>query len=232
MSRGLRFTIIGSAVTHLLVVIALIAGTAGSGRTMVPTETVIATKLVRLGKERQKDLLPRKEQPPQPAAKPAVNLAPEAKPTNTSNAPAKAVEKATKPTPSLSDALQRLRKNDAEQEEPEGREDGSVYGTSLTEALIGNKYVTEIYNCVKSNYTIEGLSPERVRGRKTTVAVRVNTDGTFFDIKVENSSGLKAFDGLVVRAVKRCGKVSPPPKQLGDAVREEGVLIEFTPEES
>lgn len=220
--RALRITLIGSGVGHVFLVIGLIVGTSveqsrsgcGCARSSSRAQTVITTKLVRLGKERPKELLPRKPKAPPPPEK----IAPIGKP-----------DPAKQPEPkSLSSALERMKR--ASQEEVEGHPDGSPDGevSSLTRALVGNKYATEIYACVKKHYAIEGLGPERVRGKQARVHVRVNHDGSFFDIKIEKSSGLKPFDRAVDRAVKRCGKVSAPPKEIAEQVRTDGIEFEFT----
>jgi colicin import membrane protein/protein TonB len=226
LPRGLRLTVVGSALAHAGVVVGLVVATSGTSHPRSRTDSVITTKLVRLGKERPKDLLPRKEAPP-PPPKP-VNLASE----DAAAVPAKA-------TPSVNDRLKELsrlsgaldRINQESEEEPEGMADGATDGevTNLAQALVGNRYVTEIYNCVKKYYVVEGIPASRLGNREATVFVRVNGDGTLFDYRVEKSSGLAAMDRAVEHAIKRCGKVSPPPREMAQQVRSDGIEFVFVP---
>lgn len=229
LPRGLRLTIIGSAILHVGVVVGLVVGTSGSSRAKHPVETVITTKLVRLGKERPKELLPRKVAPPPAPAKAAPSVAPSDPKATPAPKPAKSADDRLREMRNLTSALNRLK--NASQEDPEGHPDGSPDGevSRLTEALIGNKYATEIYACVKKYYSIEGVAPEKVKNRRASVFVRVNGDGAFFDLNIEKGSGLRAFDSAVERAVKRCAKVSPPPKEIARQVREDGIEFDFQP---
>jgi TonB family protein len=223
--RGLRRSLILSIAVHLCVVLGVVVATTGAARSKRRSETVITAKLVRLGKERPKDFLPRKEEPLPSAAKtspvPASDKSTTAK---TINGKDPTVEKR-----SLSDALGRAKKSSAD--EPEGQADGVADGevSSLAQALVGNRYVTEIYKCVKTNYAIEGLPPEKIKGKSAMIFIRVQADGTFFDIKLERGSGLAGFDRVVEKAIKRCAKVSPPPREILDRVRDDGIEFEFKP---
>ncbi|MBI5510656.1 MAG: TonB C-terminal domain-containing protein [Deltaproteobacteria bacterium] len=224
MPRGLRRSIVLSVVVHVVVVLGLVVATSGLARSKRSTQTVITTKLVRLGKERPKEFLPRKQELPPPAARSIA---------------AAASDKASPKSPSgkdggekqsLTDALSRLKRSSSA-DEPEGHADGVVDGevSSLAEALVGNRYTTEIYKCVKANYAIEGIPPEKIKGKSAMIFIRVQGDGTFFDIKLETGSGLAAFDRAVEKAIKRCGRVSPPPKEILERVREDGIEFEFRP---
>jgi TonB family protein len=214
---------LGSGVVHAALVVGLVAVTTGTSHRRVYTDTAITAKLVRLGKERPKELLPRKEAPP-PAAK-AVNLN---SGTNPSAATPTASER-LKELSRLSGALDRI-KGESE-EEPEGMADGSPDGevSNLAQALVGNRYVTEIYNCVKKHYVVEGVPASRLANREATVFVRVNNEGTLFDYRIEKSGGLPAMDRAVEYAIKRCGRVSPPPREMAQQVREDGIEFVFVP---
>ena len=223
--RGLRRSLVFSVVLHVGVAVGLVVATTGSFRARQRTETVMTAKLVRLGRERPKEFLPRKEEPLPSAPKPAPV---EASPQSKAGKPV-AGKDPTAEKRSFSDALSRLKKSSAEA--PEGHADGVVDGevSSLAESLIGNRYVTEIYKCVKDRYAIEGIPPERIRGKSATVFLRVLADGTFFDVKVEKLAGVAAFDRAVDKAIRRCGKVSPPPKEILDRIRTDGIEFEFKP---
>ena len=108
--------------------------------------------------------------------------------------------------------------------DPDGVEDGEV--SDAAKAIIGQKYITEIYKCMKSHYTIEGIDPSKVRNREATVYVRVQPNGQLYGEKILRSSGLPAFDRAVERSIKRCGKVSPPPAEIRNL---DGLEIVFQP---
>ncbi len=218
---------IASVVLHLGIVVGLATASSASPR-RGPVETVITTKLVRLGTERPKDLLPRKATPPPPAKAVPVPVAREAEPAAKS-VPAPTAQDRLNEMSRLSSAMQRLKQADGE--EAEGHPDGSPEGevTNLAQALVGNRYATEIYSCVKKHYSIEGIPPERVRERQARVFVRVNADGSFFDFRLERSSGLAAFDRAVEKAIRLCGRVSAPPGEIAAQVRADGIEFDFVP---
>ena len=90
---------------------------------------------------------------------------------------------ATKAMTKVNSALDRLKnyakKGEEEPEgDPEGVEEGTVTDARL--ALMGNKYATEIYKCMKKNFKVEGVSQATVRGKKVLLVVRVQPNGKLF----------------------------------------------------
>ena len=73
--RGLRRMVIGSLVAHVGIVFAVLLFVELGDRFRPPAQTVLTTKLVRLGEERPKEFLPRKEAPP-PSRSRATSPAP------------------------------------------------------------------------------------------------------------------------------------------------------------
>lgn len=225
MPTGLRKMLIGSGLVHLGLLVGLVLGVTGSSWSKANTQTVITTKLIRLGKERPEDFLPRKpkEAPPASKALPIGETPAKAEPEK---GPKTATDRANDMR-KFSDALKRLKSED--DEEPEGRSDGSKFGnSSIGQDMLGDRYATEIYECVKDHYDIEGIAAEKVKDRRALVFVRVNAEGAFFDMRIEKSSGIKAFDRSVEKAVRRCGRVSKPPKEIAKQMRDSGVEFEFT----
>lgn len=224
--KGLRRILVGSAVVHGLVVVGLFVSGVAQSKPTIPPKNFIATKLVRLGKPREEKLLPRKPKPPPQTKKAAV--APQAKPRTPAKRTHTGPSEEQRNKARLSDLLNRLKSDD----EPEGRQDGSRDGevSDLTRAIIGNKFATEVERCLRSNYAIEGIDPARVIGRTATVLVKVGPDGKFIDWAIEQASGLKAFDRAVRRAVRQCGKVSPPPDPIREQVKEDGIELVFKPD--
>lgn len=129
----------------------------------------------------------------------------------------------------VSSALERLKNK--KPEPPTGDRSGVAEGeiTDARLAIEGNKFMTAVYHCIKSNYAVEGLDPSMVEGAQAEVAIRVQADGTLIDYRIVKSSGRMPFDRAVLAAVKRCGKVEPPDAVIRSVVGKEGILIDFRP---
>jgi TonB family protein len=225
MSRAIMMSVIahvGSVIVALL--------TIKAAHSRKPAQNVIVTELVRLGKERPKDLLPRKEEPPPPPEKadPPPQTAPTDPPPQTKPQPPKDA------TPSAKDRLSQMSKVQnaldrlKNQEEPEGREDGSQYGT-VSKALAGNKAASEVHACMKAHWTIPGMSAAQVAGKSAKIAVSLQKDGRITDIEITKSSGDQRFDSAVKNAAQSCGKVSPPEPEVAEQLRRDGIELTFIP---
>ena len=214
-------------------------------------KNIIATKLVRLGKERPKDMLPRlaKQAPPPVATakpqpkpvkeKPAPPTPPKPKPTPkaTKKAPPKKVPQKSQPEatsaskPSVSNALSRLKSLTSSKgdEEPEGVSDGSVLGEAA-KRVIGNRYVGEVYTSIKAAYALEGIDPQSpaLAGKTVVIAVWISRRGKVQRTKVLQPSGVEAFDRSVEKTLKRVRAVPAPPKEIWELVAD-GIEIEFSP---
>ena len=229
LPQGLRRVLFGSAVGHAVVLAFILVAGSLNGRAAAPPINAMPTKLVRLGKKRDKKLLPRVEAIA-PAPKKSVSLEAPSKPVA---APAKppvsgpSARDRVKEMNRVSTALDRLKHDLSEPEgDPEGVKEGTVSDLSL--AIAGNKYLGEILACLQANWNIH-LPPRRVKNRSAGVVLRVAPDGKFIDHRIVKSSGLPAFDQATKRAVKACGKVSPPPPELKEMVGREGVGVTFKP---
>jgi TonB family protein len=229
-SRGLSTAILVSAAGHVALFVFAVAFALWRPALHTQPQNAIITKLVRLGKERPPDWLPRKPSTPPPAADAPVPIDVKGAAKPTEHQPLPTAKDRVKQLAQVSSALERLKKQQAA-EDPEGSAQGVVGGevSSLAEAIEGNRYVTEIVNCLKQNYAIEGVSPSSVKNRTALVLVRIERDGSFIESKVERSSGVPAFDRAVERALKLCGRVSPPPASMRDQVRNDGIEVEFQP---
>ena len=217
----------GSAAVHLVVVLILV-GSNGRAGSRGPSETVLVTKLVRLGEKRPEELLPRKEPvapTPAPIASPTVK--PES--SKTTVAPPKSPTAAERVAElgKMSNALERLKKAAAPAGDPEGSPEGEV--SDISQAILGNKVASEVYRCIKRHWDVLGLAPQQVAGRTANVHLRINAEGRVLDAAIAQGSGLERFDAAVLRAVKMCGKISPPPKEILDRVRDDGFEVVFQP---
>jgi TonB family protein len=173
---------------------------------------VIVTKLVALGKPREKFWLPRIVQPPKPKApEPVLKL------TDDPNAAA-----APKAAPKIEDAdiskemrraLKRAQLLAQGAEEPaEGSPLGSVEGTS-TQGQTGDEYATAIFNAIRKNWvTPTGLVTDAELGSLVMkIRISIKEDGTLQNPVVKQSSGNTYYDDSCVQAVKATGRVPPPP---------------------
>ncbi|MBN1960290.1 MAG: cell envelope integrity protein TolA [Deltaproteobacteria bacterium] len=226
-SQGLSRVIVISAGVHVAFFCTTITLASFQSKPKKAAEQILITKLVRLGKERPAHYLPRKV-----AAAPAKTAPVAIKPKTSSatSTPQEKLPSAQERIKQLSQtarALERLKSQTGE--EPEGRADGVSNGevTDALNAVAGNMYATEIVRCLQQNYDIMGINSESIKNRSVGVFLRIERDGTFIDHRIERSSGLKAFDRAVERAIKLCGKVSAPPKPLRERVRNDGIEVEF-----
>ncbi len=225
---------------------------------VAPPQQVLMTKLVRLGKPRPKEMLPRLPDPvatpaaPDPAAitpptPPPVIQAPAAAPP-AANVPSAAVavpllvpkskpSVAAKPAqPSARDRVKALSRVHQALERLKGdvvgEKDGAVEGDSDV-SVEGNAYLSEVERCIRGHYAIEGYTAEKLQAlqAQTTqadVVIFIDSGGKITRFNIKKSSGPSAFDQAVSRAVTRCGKVSPPPAAMRALVRA-GVEIVFKP---
>ena len=212
-------------------------------------KNIIATKLVRLGKERPKDMLPRlpKQAPPpvataKPQPKPVKEKPARRRRQNQSQNLRRARRHAQRcpktpnlkrllTKPSVSNALSRLKSLTSSKgdEEPEGVSDGSVLGEAA-KRVIGNRYVGEVYTSIKAAYALEGIDPQSpaLAGKTVVIAVWISRRGKVQRTKVLQPSGVEAFDRSVEKTLKRVRAVPAPPKEIWELVAD-GIEIEFSP---
>ena len=207
-----------------------------------PPQSVLVTKLVRLGEVRPKDFLPQKEAPPPPPPPPPpANIAPAVAPQPAPVTPpaAKAPEKKadaavspkndpktrgpSAPGDAANQALQRLKKQF-------GAKDGNLNGdvSDADLAVIGNRYATELTKCLQANFEVQGVDKNSMSNLVAKVVIRIRRDGIIMSAQVSKSSGVERFDRFAERAAEKCHKISPPPPELRDTVQS-GIDVDFTP---
>ncbi len=226
--KGLSRAIIGSVVLHAGVIVGLVL-TMNMHASARKPQKVIVTELVRLGKERPENLLPRKEQPPPEPTR--VDPPPQTAPTDP--APAEKPPPPKDATPSAKERLSQLSKVQnaldrlKSDEEPEGKADGSQYGT-VAKALAGNKLASEVAACMKAHWSLPGMSAAQAAGKAADIAVNVERDGRLTNYEITKSSGDSRYDAAVINAAKTCGRVSPPVAEAAEQAKD-GFVITFTP---
>jgi TonB family protein len=170
---------------------------------------LIVTRLVALGKPREKFWLPRIVQPPKPKA-------PELKLTDDANAPP------AKEAPKVDDAdiskdLRRALKRaqllaQATEEPAEGSLTGSADGTA-SQGSVGDEYATAVYNAIRNNWvTPTGLVTDaELANLVMVIRISITPEGKLGSPVVKQSSGNAYFDDSCIQAVKATGQVPPPP---------------------
>ena len=204
-------------------------------RTRAHPNTILVTNIVRLGKKDppKEALLPKiptvlapdaPDAPVQPRNIPkqdmpdfARELPPEKKP----------LENRTHAREHMLNALSRIKQHVVDKNE--GDTSGSSYGTSRSTAvlLLEQRFGIQVYDCIKAHYHVLGLDAARVHGRKATLLVRVRPDGSIFDVRSLEKSGVLIFDEAVLRAVQECKRVPPPPEEIRKNMYQHGIEILF-----
>jgi outer membrane biosynthesis protein TonB len=190
---------------------------------------VLVTRLVVLGKKREKNLLPRIVEPPPPEAPP-----PQIKVTENIEAPPLPPEKKEPPRPKdptpskdFQKAMDRARRMSAVPEEPEGDPLGSRRGTA-TEASAGDAYATIISDAVASHWVVPtGLSIGEVANLVTDIRIAISDSGELLSPVMKKSSGNTLFDLSCMQAVEAARRVQPPPPSERARWRR-GVVLGFS----
>jgi TonB family protein len=216
LGRGTSFGgIFATFLIHAALAAAIYFGHVKSPPPIEVPRDLIVTKLVSLGKPREKFWLPRIVQPPRPKAPaPTLNLTDDANAAPTpKEAPklddadiSKDMRRALRRAQLLAQALP---------EEPaEGSLTGSAEGTS-TEGSQGDAWATAVHNIVRNAWvTPVGLITDaELRGLVAKVKISLSEDGTLSNPVVQKSSGNPYFDDSCIQAVKAAGKVPPPPSK-------------------
>jgi protein TonB len=231
----LPFVILSVAGHVLLTVGALLLSWALAGPPVDLEQKPIKASLVRLGKPRDDKLLPRKEEeaapPPPKAAEVAVPTpAPPDKAVKIPTKDAKP-EKATKPEKAadgkktLFDAFSKAG-TAGKATELEGALDGDPNGDSAVQE--GERYYGLLKSVVQRNYDVSDAIPESERrALKAEVALWIGSGGELVNVKLTKPSGNELFDSAVVGAVKKAAPFTPPPANLAESLKKQGVAIVF-----
>lgn len=221
-----------------------------------PTHKPVSAKLVRLGKPRDKRLLPRLPTAPPPPPAPQVAAPP---PATSHSAPPPTSGKTAVPTrkhaePQTSSNAQKSHANrtalanaarrqslfsafastaapgPVEDGEPVGEEDGDPEGDSDT-AEEGERYFGLILAKARRHYDVsKSISPKELIRLKATVILYIDGRGNLVkDPELQVSSGNALFDQEVLAALKKAAPFGPPPGNLAETLKTVGVAIEATP---
>lgn len=94
---------------------------------------------------------------------------------------------------------------------------------------MGDRYASEVTQCLRQHWIIEGMDAQRVVGLHALVLIRIGPSGKILNHRILQGSGQAAVDSAVSRAVRGCAQVSPPPLPWRDRLRTDGMEIDFSP---
>lgn len=197
-----------------------------------PAVNFVPVQLVKLGKKRDPNLLPRMVAPPPPPKDEGVAL------DKSADANAKPVDKKPRPKhksdKDLDKALNRLtqdRKLDEhlKPEEAEGDPEGSIYGTTTDPTNAAKGYAVKVIEAFHQSYRLpEAIPAAERRFLQADVLLKIDRDGTILEHQFvqahPNQLFMNALEGLI-----KTVKLPPPPPVEADNYRENGVLIRFKP---
>jgi TonB family protein len=231
---GLLAAFVGvSFAAHVAVVLAwFIANAVHAKPALDLDEAIVKTRLVKLGKERPPDWLPRIDAapaPPPPSKK--------SKPQDDKRVEEKPAQDA-KEKPSTKDILKSFEdknrsvtdiiKDRIGEQTDEGKADGDKDGTALT-GEIKKTYFSSIIAAITRNMEISNTITDEERIRLHAVLqIKIDADGTVLEAKIGKSSGSTVFDNDVLSAAKRSSPLPAPPPPVKDMVAG-GVGINFCP---
>lgn len=103
-----------------------------------------------------------------------------------------------------------------------GARSGAVAGS-----VIG-LFIQRIREEIKSSWKIpQTFSMDQ--GLRTQVIFRMDETGRVHDVRIENTSGNPAFDDFCVKAIYKAAPLTPPPPELLEVAKTEGVKVSFEP---
>ena len=193
---------------------------------------LMITRMVTLGKPREKFWLPRIVTPPPPAKvpPPTIKIA-------TSPDAAPAPPPPVRPPPNLEDrqlatdlrralARAKMLSQSVKEEPPEGSLQGSTSGTTST-AEEGDAYATQVYEAIHRNWSAPSglLDDAQLKGLSADVRVQIAADGRLGAPSLVRSSGNDLFDDASLQAVRSTAQVPPVPPAARVRFRHGVVLL-------
>ncbi len=235
-----------------ILAIALVATRAGADTSISKLdEPPIVAKLVRLGEERDPNLLPRKQASPppppprqastpspppaEPEPEPAAPAAPSKKaPSEPSREESRPSERPATPErsePDLDGAIERFLGSDPDARPDDGpifgSPDGDPYGDAAV-ATEGDRYLALVTRRLRENYRVPSIIGERDRLHlNATIVIYVGHDGRILRQEIERPSGNRHFDAALQAAVNASDPLPPPPPGWAERFRREGLGVNF-----
>ncbi|MGH7801254.1 MAG: TonB family protein [Thermodesulfobacteriota bacterium] len=115
--------------------------------------------------------------------------------------------------------------------EQKGIQQGAGYSSSGSSGgssgVIAELFVRRVREEIKSNWAI----PENIPidgSLKAVIVFKLDERGRASNVKVDIPSGNSAFDDFCVKAIRRASPLTPPPPELLEEAKNEGLEITFT----
>jgi TonB family protein len=213
---------------HVGIVATILVGHAHRAESVAIPRDFMVARIVRLGKQRPKTLLPTIPTQPVPQAPDtAVKLTQNetAKPTpKTEKKPPDAKPGDLKSALAHAHMLQQMQK----QEDQEGDPNGSPGGNSTT-ASGGDIYATAVFNAYFGQWQI----PNVVQNKDLTTRVRIfiAPDGNVLKATIIRPSRNGPMDDSVAEVLSRIKKLPPPPKDRALYLERSGIVLDFAPQQ-
>lgn len=230
--------VIYSLIVHVFVLYFIVSDMWFQRRNKIEFESVQA-RLVQLGEERDKNLMPRiTQKQPAPAQKEDVKGNTLKKPEEKKKAPEKDKEQKkveSKRPPTLAELLATadIKKDERADAPVEGTKDGVENGDVSDPALAikANMYTRKISALIRKNWNIPSIiTKDQLTELQTTAYFRITYSGDVYNIQVVTSSGNNIFDSSVIEAIKRTESLPlPEDRELKKLVLQEGFECPFTP---
>ena len=189
---------------------------------------LIVTKLVALGKPREKFWLPRIVEPPKPKPQAAIKLSedPNAAPAP-KEAPKLEDEKISKDLRRALERAKALAQAAGAEEDTEGSLTGSPLGTA-NQAAEGDAYATAIYEAIRAHWTTPSglVSESELATLSAEIRVSISPEGKLGTPRVLKASGNQYFDDSCIQAINATVRVPPPPPALAARFKR-GTLLVF-----
>lgn len=98
-------------------------------------------------------------------------------------------------------------------------------------AALAALFINRVREEIKNSWGIPENIP-RDGSLRTVVVFRIDEGGRVHDVRVEKSSGNPAFDDFCVKAIYRASPLTPPPSELLEEAKTDGVEVPFTNDRS
>ncbi len=115
---------------------------------------------------------------------------------------------------------------DDEPGEPAGVSSGSKQGSGAASPVIIRLYTEKIHQKISRNWTIPPSVPTE-ENLESLIFFKIDESGKVYDVKVNESSGNKAFDDFCVRAIYKSAPLPPPPQELVTEAKNNGIVVPF-----
>ncbi len=95
-------------------------------------------------------------------------------------------------------------------------------------AKLAREFIKGVRDKIKSNWKIPESIP--IDGAlKAVIDFRIDERGKVSEVKVREPSGNSAFDDFCVKAIYRASPLTPPPPELLEEAKTDGLEVQFTP---